>query len=177
MNLFTVEKLRYSFEFDSILPLTDSHKIKEGCFLCIWHADKIPPHIGIIINGMYFSLKVKGKDVDIPVFDIVKLIQKKQITTVFVEIESDLELNQVARIFSLYEKAEASKVTCLTPITEIFGVKNQVNMLSELLNYFQSKQQIGQLFGLNLKPDFKGILFYGKEEIESRLKQLSKSQG
>lgn len=164
----------YSFEFDEIRQLESSNHLNTGCFLCIWHADKIPPHIGIISNGSYFSLKVKGKDSNIPVSDIVKLITKKGISTVFVEIKIDIDSQQIAKIFSKYERAEASKVTCLTPITEIFDVKEKVYMLFELLNYFASKKQIRQLFGLNLKPDFKGILSYGKEEIEARLKQLSK---
>lgn len=167
----------YSFEFDTLQPLQSDQQLNQGCFLCIWYANKIPPHIGIIIQGRYYSLKVKGKDSDIPVSEIVKLIQKKKITTVIAEVKTTIDIHRISTVFSTYSKAEASKVTCLTPITEVFGVKEHVNMLSELLNYFQSKQQIGQLFGLNLESDFKGILTYGKEEIESRLKQLSKSQG
>lgn len=164
----------YSFEFDTIRQLDRSSDLNAGCFLCIWHADKIPPHIGIISNGKYFSLKVKGKDVDIPVSDIVKLINIKRIPTVFIGVDTDIKLERIAEIFSEYTRAEASKVSCLTPITEVFEVKENVFMLSELLKYFESKKLIRQLFGLNLSSDFKGILFYGKEEIEARLKQLSK---
>ena len=78
-------------------------------------------------------------------------------------------------VFSKFQVAQESKATCLTPITEIFEVNENVHMLSDLLNYFKEKNQIGQLFGLNLNPDFKGILAYGKEKIEARLKQLSKT--
>lgn len=164
----------YSFEFDTIQALQSVQQLNQGCFLCIWHANKIPPHIGIIIQGRYYSLKVKGKDSDIPVSEIVKLIERKKIATVIAEVKTTIDTRRISSVFFTYDKAEASKVTCLTPITEVFEVKDHINILSELLNYFQSKQQIGQLFGLNLEPDFKGILFYGKEEIEARLKQLSK---
>lgn len=169
-----MEKLTYSFEFGEIPQLNSVNDLNEGCFLCIWHANKIPPHIGIISNGKYFSLKVKGKDIDIPVSDIVKLINIKGIPTVFIKVDHEIKPERLAEIFSEYIRAEASKITCLTPITEAFEVKDEVFILSELLKYFESKKLIRQLFGLNLNSDFKGIRFYGKEEIEARLKQLSK---
>jgi hypothetical protein len=165
----------YSFEFDSISQLNNYQELNSGFFLCIWHANKIPPHIGVLINGAYYSLKVKGKDANIPVQDIVKLIERKGICTVFTEIKCDVSKTKVEEIFSKFQVARESKATCLTPITEIFEVRENVHMLSDLLNYFKEKNQIGQLFGLNLNPDFKGILAYGKEEIEARLKQLSKT--
>ena len=52
----------YSFQFDTINSLNNESALNTGCYLCIWHANKIPPHIGILIDGSYFSLKVKGKD-------------------------------------------------------------------------------------------------------------------
>ena len=163
----------YSFQFDNITQLKDFQELNFGCYLCIWYADKIPPHIGISINGSYYSLKVNGKDTAIPINEIVKIIDKKKICTVFVEIPIHIDCAEVERIFSRYKCAKEGESTCLSPITEMYSVNNQIGMLADLLNYFQGKQQIGQLFGLNLKPDFKGILPYGREEIEARLKQLS----
>lgn len=165
----------YSFEFDYISQLVDINKLKTGCFLCVWHAHKIPPHIGLLIEGKYFSLKVKGKDSEIEVDDIVKLMNRKSICSVFVEIKSKVGIDQIKHVFSSYFKAEVSKFTCLTPITEVFNLNNEIFLLADLLNYFKDKNQIGQQFGLNLIPDFKGIPSYGREEIEARLKQLSKT--
>ena len=164
----------YSFEFSHIKPLQDFKSLQQGFFLCIWHANKIPPHIGVVIDGAYFSLKVKGKDLNIPVNDIVKLIEKKGICSVFVKIEQPVEKSDVAHVFSKFQNAQETIATCLTPITEIVQVQNTVHKLSDLLNYFNAKNQISQVFGLNLGADFKGILTYGKEEIEARLKQLNK---
>ena len=163
----------YSFEFDSIIQLKDFQELNLGCYLCIWHADKIPPHIGISINGFYYSLKVNGKDTSIPVYEIVKIINKKNISVVFAEILIDLDRIEIERVFSNYMCAKVGESTCLSPITEICGINNRIYILADLLNYFKGKRQIGQLFGLNLKSDFKGILPYGREEIEARLKQLS----
>ena len=163
----------YSFEFDSIIQLKDFQELNSGCFLCVWHADKIPPHIGISINGFYYSLKVNGKDTAIPVYEIVKIINKKNICSVFAEILVNIDSIEVERIFARYKCAKEGESTCLSPITEMYYLNNYIDMLADLLNYFKGKQQIGQVFGLNLKSDFKGILPYGREEIEARLKQLS----
>jgi len=165
----------YSFKFENIGRLIDDKQLYQGCFLCIWHAHKIPPHIGILINGFYYSLKVNGKDFAIPVTEIVKLINRKEICTVFVKVKFVITKEEVEYIFSNYISANASQNTCLSPISEVFMLNEKVNVLADLLNSFKKQGLIGEIFGLNLVRDFRGIPFYGKEEIEARLKALSKT--
>ncbi len=165
----------YSFQFDNITQLKDFQELNVGSYLCIWYADKIPPHIGISINGSYYSLKVNGKDTAIPINEIVKIINKKNICSVFAEILVNIDSIEVERIFSRHKCAKEGESTCLSPITEMYYLNNQIDILADLLNYFKGKQQIGQVFGLNLIPDFKGILSYNKKDIEARLKQLSEN--
>ena len=165
----------YSFQFDTINALNNDSTLNTGCYLCIWHANKIPPHIGILIDGFYFSLKVKGKDTSIPVNEIVKIINRKGICTLFVEVQSEVVKSRIMDVFSKYSNAEAYKFSCLTPIAEVFDANQNVHMLADLLNSFKEKNQIGKVFGLNLISDFGGIPLYGKEEIEARLKALNKT--
>ena len=162
----------YSFQFDTINALNNESTLNKGCYLCIWHANKIPPHIGILIDGFYFSLKVKGKDTSIPVNEIVKIINRKGICTLFIEVQSEVVKSHIVDVFSKYSNAEAYKFSCLTPIAEVFDTNQNVHMLADLLNSFKEKNQIGKVFGLNLISDFGGIPLYGKEEIEARLKAL-----
>ena len=110
----------------------------------------------------------------LPVFEILKVMDRKEIATLFVEIQENPGMEKITETFSLYDKAVPFKNTCLTPITEVFGVQYEVGMLAELLNYFSSKNQIGVIFGLHLISGFKGIPQYGKEEIEARIKHLDK---
>ena len=165
----------YSFQFDTISSLNNESSLNKGCFLCVWHANKIPPHIGLLMDGAYFSLKVKGKDTAVPINEILKLIYRKEICTLFIEVKAKITKNQIIDTFSQFSNAEAYKYSCLTPIAEVFELNQNVNMLADLLNSFKNKDQIGEIFGLNLIPDFKGIPKYGKEEIEARLKALSKN--
>ena len=48
----------YSFEFSHINPLQDFKSLQQGFFLCIWHANKIPPHIGVVIDGCPAGLNI-----------------------------------------------------------------------------------------------------------------------
>lgn len=164
----------YSFELNNIIQFSDIEELKSGCFLCVWYADKIPPHIGIVVDGLYFSLKVKGKDTAIPLEDSVKVIQRKKSCTVFIELKINVTIEEVQKSFLNYKNAEYLKSTCLTPIIEIFNRSETVKMLADLLNSFEKKKEIGRVFGLNLPPDFKGIRSYRQEDIDFRIKSLSK---
>ena len=71
-----------SYQFSSISDLSDVTILNNGLFLCVLHADKTPPHIGISINGLYYSLKAKGKDIALPVNEVFKVVERKKIATV-----------------------------------------------------------------------------------------------
>jgi replication fork clamp-binding protein CrfC len=166
----------YSFEFDTILPLRESNTLGKGFFICIWHADKIPPHIGVITEGRYFSLKVRGKDEDVASEEVVKLIRKKEISAVFLEVLTNTELMKVRQVFSQYDCLEENKNTCLTPIAEIFDRKDEAQVLADLLSAFRAMDLIGNSWGLNLPADYRGVPFYGKKEIGQRLLELRRKR-
>ncbi len=52
--------------------------IKKGNWLVIMHAKRIPPHIGILINGKYNSLTIKGHEINVDPSVILKIIQQKK---------------------------------------------------------------------------------------------------
>lgn len=171
----------YSFEFDKSIPFTllkeiNSIEFSEGVFIWIWHANKIPPHIGVSIDGKYFSLKVKGKDEQLPVNKIKDIITKKSIGTFIIQTDFNSNLKNVASVFKRFTKAESLKTTCLNPIQEIYGLKGKKMILAELLNNFQTKGIITKVFSINLDAECRGIPKYGKKEIEARLIHLENAK-
>ena len=166
----------YSFQFENsiILNSLSENKIdfNKGFYLWILHANKIPPHIGISFNGIYFSLKVNGKDDGIELAKINKIIEAKKIGTFIVEINQEVEVKDLKYCFSKYKKVVSNQTTCLTPIQEVLKLEGEQLILSELLNKIQLNDSLGKVFSLNLESDFKGVLAYGKAEIEIRLKLL-----
>ena len=160
------------FNFGIISNLKESSVFNKGYFLWIWHADKIPPHIGCSINGYYYSLKVNGKDEGILTSKVVSVIENKKIPSVFVQLKKDFSPSEIRSIFSNYQLAESTKSTCLSPITELFQCSDSVFQLSELLKYLKERGEIETFFGLNLTEDYRNLPNYSRDDITSRLLKL-----
>lgn len=139
--------------------------------LCLWilHADKIPPHIGISNNGLYFSLKVSGKDERVSVNALISTINKKKIPTLCYELV-DLK-PELKSIFSKYNVAIAEEITCLAPIKDALECQS-VSKVSELIEQLEINDKIKMVGGINLPEGFEGIPSYDIEEIHARLKAL-----
>ena len=162
----------FSFELDSWQSF-ENQEYATGTFLWVIHADKIPPHIGISKDGVYFSLKVSGKDDQVSINSLVGLVKIKEIPTLAIQIEDEeLEVNDLKQAFGAYEFAESNVSTCLTPISKLYFPQKTDFILAELLQAFRDKALLGKIYGMNLKSDFQGIPAYGRSEIMNRLINL-----
>jgi len=139
----------------------------------IWviHADKIPPHLGVSHNNLFYSLKANGKDMHLPVEKLTQVLSKKSIVTVFIEVEV-LQLKLPLKdVFERYESTIVGQVTCLQPIKEAFNV-DQASWVKELISELDKKDAIVSSFGWNLPDDFERIPDYSPEDIHKRLTEL-----
>lgn len=162
----------YSFELNSWQQF-ERQEYLLGTFLWVIHADKIPPHIGISKNGVYFSLKVSGKDDAISINSLVGIVNAKQIPTLALEVlDEELALSDLKSIFDQFQRAESHVSSCLTPVSKLYFPKQEDLILSELLDAFQERELLGRNYGLNLKSSFRGIPAYGRSEITNRLMDL-----
>lgn len=158
--------------FDSIEGFQPSHQalFSRSTCLWIWHADKIPPHIGISSNGLYFSLKVKGKETDLPVSVVLDAIQRKKIPSLCYLLSDQIE--DLSLHFNAFHRAVAGEITCLFPIREALGLP-VASQLSELLESLEQEGRIEKKIGFFLPEDFNGLPNYGMFEIHERLQQLA----
>lgn len=62
-----MEQLNFSYQFSDIKPISELVLLPVGDYICIIYDDIIPPYLGLIIDQKFFSLKKKGKDVDVPI--------------------------------------------------------------------------------------------------------------
>jgi hypothetical protein len=173
-----MERLNYDLTSFEHVPLLKNEELEEGVFLCVIHANRIPPHIGISINGKFFSLKAKGKDVNIPIDRIVQLLHTKLIAGLFVKLNPSLVSEEkVIRVFNLLPSSIEGKQTCLGPIIEIVGAPESVEHIGDLLAYLESDESIIQRITLNLPTGFKGIPWYSLTEIKQRIEFLKNDKG
>ena len=84
-------------------------RVLEGIVIWVLHADKIPPHIGISINGLFFSLKANGKDIAVPIENVLDVINRREITLLCFSLSDVLSEKRVADSFELYDKTIPNK--------------------------------------------------------------------
>ncbi len=161
------------FKFSSLHELDQNEALAHGFYLCVLHADKIPPHIGCLIDGLFYSLKVNGKDEQLPVNQLLKAILRKKVPTVFVQVDTPESTRQVAEIYERYQKIEVGESTCLSPLVQLFKCEDSVYKLSQLLEHLNHGGRIKKVFKVHLTDEFTAIAAYSLEEIEQRLVYLS----
>jgi hypothetical protein len=141
------------------------------------HADKIPPHIGISVDGHYFSLKAKGKDEAIAIQSMLQVIEKKKISTVLIQLKSNLTFEQVRFEYSKFERALGLETSCLVPIKNCLNAPQTIQKLSNLLQFLQEENRLLSVFGLHLTNEYKGIKSYTIDEIQQRIEKLNDVEG
>lgn len=162
-----------SYHFSSISDLSDVTILNNGLFLCVLHADKIPPHIGISINGLYYSLKAKGKDIALPVNEVFKVVERKKIATLFIDVKADISKMEIETVFSEFDKAIAYQTSCLSPLKQLFQLGSNVQKLSDFLLEIDQKKMIGSVNGLFIPSGYTQIPDYDVKEIHDRLEKLN----
>jgi len=158
---FTFEKFRKS---ETISPESD-------VLLWMFHVDKIPPHVGISQNDLFFSLKSNGRD-EIPVSKLIQIIENKGIKCIILNLKYTSNLHDLKDVFSGYDRAVSSKISCLTPIKEVLRIPDDVRKLSDLLSYLNDLNLIEEFSCFNVTYEELGILKYDVSEIDNRLNLL-----
>lgn len=170
-----MEVLMSKYKITNILDAKEIEVDEQKCVLWVWHADKIPPHLGLSIEGKYFSLKANGKDFMTEIESVRQIIQKKKIKTLCIELKTEINLNDVVNSFNPYSTTIPFEVTCLQPIQEVlnsFFSKQLVDLLLDL----EAKNQIQRVFGFNIPEGFDSISEYTTDDIHARLKQLKDNE-
>lgn len=147
--------------------------LNEGVFISVIHADKIPPHIGLVTNGKFYSLKTNGKDNGIELVSLLKILESKNIATLFYLINStniDFKV-KVEKIFNEFDQIPTDG-TCLRPINQLLSPNEDFDTIRPLLDKLANENRIEKCYGLNLPEHFDGIKSYTIDDIKKRINQL-----
>jgi hypothetical protein len=143
----------------------------DSVYLWVIHANKIPPHLGISIGTLFYSLKANGKAQALSVDKIIPILERKHVTTVFYELKKGIEIVEPETVFSTFETTIPGEVTCLEPIKAIFGNKD-ATWLKELLSFLEGRESLRAAYGWHLPHGFSGIPDYNPADIHNRLREL-----
>lgn len=171
-----MEQVQFDFIFPELVELPNSNILTSDNWLWILHANKIPPHIGVSCKGLYFSLKAKGKDMNVPVNKVLKLLNDKNITSYFLRLKVEWKMEEINKIYQLFDKATGQKTSCLSPIKMLPEMNGDAQQLVDLLNFLQENQLYDRVYGIYLQKGEQGILHYSPSAIEKRISLLHASR-
>ena len=151
-----------SYTITRLLPLNEQF-LDRDVYLILLHANRIPPHLIVLVGGKVFTLTVKGATIDSDLAPLLRLIRKNNIETVFVRLNIPQlftveQLRAEIRKFILaYPRVEVGIATCLDPIKQFCGnvydrSASQVNFIYELLPKLEALKVVQACYQLNMEP-------------------------
>jgi len=146
------------------LSVTDSLReaiLLKNTWIVILHASRTPPHVGILIDGNYSSLTIKGHELDINSTVLLKTIQQKKIETLFVQLvkhpvfSTDYQNEIYQYYIKQFTQVKANEASCLSPVKlflqEFYAIcENKNELLFELMEHLKQNQYIDIVYGLNI---------------------------
>jgi hypothetical protein len=168
---------QFQFEINptEIIPFDEFSVNVEFTYLYVFHADKTPPHLGLVVNGLFYSIKAKGLDLDLAPEKINALIHRKNICTLVFKLKFNTDAD-IKELFSSYGKHIQTGLTCLTPISKVIYGKAKHEKIGQLLCDLSDDNKIKSIYSAYLPNDFKGIRNYSVQDINQRIALLKNEQ-
>jgi hypothetical protein len=166
-----------------ITRLFNEKDLLKGVYIAVVHATRIPPHIGLIIDGKYHSLTVKGRDINTSVNALIKNSVQRKIPTLFIKIKSHstfsdayLKEHFITNI-QQFPKVDIGIATCLSPIKLFFSetynmTMDNVNYLFELIPALYAEQLIESASALYIEQQEFNLPVYTKTEINKGISEV-----
>ncbi len=102
------------FQIHQLQSLNQS-ELKQGVFVVLLDALKVPPHLLLIVSGKFFSISTLGASLDEDVDKYINFIHRKKTPVVFVKLSmpaifthEDL-LKKVRKITQAYPKVDVAR--------------------------------------------------------------------
>ncbi len=94
----------------------------EGAFILLIEPRRIPPHLALIENGRYYSLSVKGVEVDKNASELLRAFHRKGKEVLLIGLSPGSELSEPSNFFLPYRGWEPPTSSCLGPIIDRCGL-------------------------------------------------------
>lgn len=156
-------------------------ELSKNTWLVILHASRIPPHVGMVIDGNYNSLTIKGHELNIGLEVLLKTIQQKKIEALFVQLKkhpvfsSEYQKEICQHYIKQFTQVKQHEATCLSPVKlflqEFYAIcLNEKELLFELTERLKQNNYITEVIGLNVQEKLEQDLFslpmYTHEELQ-----------
>lgn len=160
--------------------------LQKGTFLFIYRATRIPPHIGVVTNGMLYDITAVGPNIDLPVADFFKTAVKRKTEVLFVKLDlPKVDTNKIiSKKVKQHWKVTATK-SCLVPVkeflTEVCDIElEKATFLFDLLPVLEEEKLVKGVYELNLQKKIKNNVFeltkYSQQDIDACINALNRKE-
>lgn len=154
-------------------------------WLIVLHASRTPPHIGILVDGNYNSLTIKGHELNINISVLLKTIKQKKIETLFIKLKkhpvfsTDYQKEICQYYIQQFTQVKVNDASCLSPIKlflqEFYAIaENKQELLFELIERLKQNQYISFTLGLNITEKIEeqefSLPMYSNDQLQEIIK-------
>lgn len=146
----------------------------------ILHASRVPPHVGVMIDGSYSSLTIKGHEIGVRLEVLMQTITRKRIEALAVSLvkqpvfSTDFQREALELYIRQFPKVEAGKASCLSPVKlflqEFYALQARPQeLLYEVTERLKLNGYIGRAIGFNLPDSYSGeyaLPVYSHERLQ-----------
>ncbi len=166
--------------------LNETSALNKGAWLVILHASRIPPHVGLMIDGNYNSLTIKERELNVSSEAILKTVSQKKIEALFLKLtkhpvfSSDYQLKIFQEQLNQFTAVKPNEATCLSPLKlffeEFYAIRNNKEQLFyDFMDELYSNDYITEAIATNLISKTKSNIFtlphYTNEELQEKIKK------
>ena len=170
-------KLKYLRTIENITPLLVNN-LSKGTFLCLFGTDKIPPHLGLVVDGKYYSTSAKGSRIGENVKLVLRRVKQSTIPTLFIQLDIVEDVQKLVSAFENYPKLKQNQ-TCLLPIKDYINSAGEdvasANFVFELIPILHDRKIIKASFSLNMNDSSFELKVYSKADIVNRIVKLQET--
>ena len=150
-----------------------------GTHFVMMHLESIPPHLGLIIDGDFYSISTRKKAISIPLSKVLKRIKRSKISTIYVQIENIGNKKFLSQSLENMPLVSVEGTNCIDPIIQFaehngYYIENQKHIgdFLEKMNVINTMSSFADEYVTN---GFYQIPSYSDNEIKKIiLRNLSK---
>lgn len=170
--------IQQSVQIPILTKRFEETQLKKQLWIVLLHANRTPPHVGLIINGSYNSLTLKGHELDVDLETLLKTISLKKIESVFIKLvphpvfSFDYQLQIFKEYIKQFQKVKPNTATCLSPIKlffqEFYALQlNENELLYELIERLKENNYLeyAQSLSFNLPLNAIELPFYSTAQL------------
>lgn len=164
-------------------------KLQKGLYIFIYRASRIPPHLGILLNGKIYDISLQGPNLALDVNEFYQTIDKRKMETIFIELQLPVFNNFIDEILvdciNKYKKV-SEETSCLFPIREFLASVfynpkiEKTDFIFELVPVLEEHKLINNITQLNLDKKLKNnsltLNTYSKEDIKNCIAALNRKE-